>query len=64
MRTFEFILLIVVTILPFVKRKLASHIRPGYIVLFLGLLPAVSFNEQVQGRQEPEEKDDVAGPDV
>jgi len=38
MRTFEIILLIVVTILPFVKRRLVLHIQSKYLLVFLGIL--------------------------
>ncbi len=38
MRTFEILLLLVVTILPFTKRKAVRHIRPGYLLGILGLL--------------------------
>ena len=41
MRTFEIILLLVVSILPFVKRPLVRHIRANYILLFLGVLLAL-----------------------
>lgn len=38
MRTFEIMLLLVVTILPFVKRRLLCHIRSTYLLLLLGVL--------------------------
>ena len=38
MRTFEIILLVVVTVLPFVKRKLLLQFRSHYILIFLGIL--------------------------
>ena len=38
MRIFEIILLLALTILPFVKRPLIKHIRPTYIIVFLGVL--------------------------
>ncbi len=41
MRTFEIILLLVVSILPFVKRPLVRHIRANYVLLFLGALLAI-----------------------
>ena len=41
MRTFEIILLVVVTLLPFVKRLLAKRVQPNYIVFLLGVLMAL-----------------------
>ena len=41
MRTFEIILLVVVTILPFLKRVLTKRIQPNHIVLFLGVVMAL-----------------------
>ena len=38
MRTFEIILLIVLTILPFAKRRILVKIRSSYVLLFLGIL--------------------------
>ena len=41
MRTLEIILLLVVTIFPFVKRPLLKRIRPTYVLAFLGALLAL-----------------------
>lgn len=41
MRTFEIILLVVVTILPFIKRKLLLQLRSNYILIFLAVLLAL-----------------------
>jgi hypothetical protein len=41
MRTFEIIILLVVTILPFVKRPLLSRVKSNHIVIFLGVLVAL-----------------------
>lgn len=41
MRFFEIVLLLVVTILPFVKRRLVTRIQPNYILLFLGAVMAL-----------------------
>lgn len=41
MQFFEIILLLVVTILPFTKRRLARHVQPNYILLLLGILTAL-----------------------
>ena len=38
MRTFEIILLLVVTILPFVKRPLLSYVKTHYLLLLLGVV--------------------------
>ncbi|MEQ8688946.1 MAG: hypothetical protein RIE86_26840 [Imperialibacter sp.] len=41
MRTFEIILLLVVSILPFVKRPIVRHVRANYVLVFLGVLLAL-----------------------
>ncbi len=41
MRTFEIVLLLTVTILPFIKRRLALKIRSGYLLILLGSLLAI-----------------------
>ena len=41
MRTFEIILLLTVTILPFIKRKLVHRIPSNYILIFLGVIMAL-----------------------
>lgn len=41
MRTFEIILLLVVTILPFVKRPLLRRVKAEYVLVFLGVLLAI-----------------------
>lgn len=43
MRTFEIILLIVVTLLPFVKRPVIRSIQPRYLVGILGILTILHF---------------------
>ena len=43
MRIFEIILLLVVTILPFVKRPVLRRMSPTYLIAFLGVLLAVHF---------------------
>lgn len=43
MRTFEIIMLLVLTIVPFVKRPLLQHLKPGYVLLFLGVLLSLHF---------------------
>ena len=43
MRIFEIILLLAVTVLPFVKRPVLQRISPTYLIAFLGFLLAVHF---------------------